>query len=313
MKIPTLKKQLNKNFQELPTSYYHWDFEDIHEYLDVASHINPERITYASTGLKEQGYDEIERESFTGTKSLEQAVDLARYGWKQGLAVAKDIEKDFKISFDDLLPQQELVKNIIYREEGEIFHPDKFFSGDPEHMGKFVEDETSKVKLGNKFQRLVINGTIGFSVNIKTIFYTGVIYSRLINALELHGFNVELILRYSLLSNKSNLATVGDVTLKRFVEIIDEDKMIFYIANPSNLRRLFFSVCEHLPKQTQQLLGANYGYVTEYTTDLEQTYGEDGTIFLPSINNNLPKEQILKIVRDKVEEKFNPKERGFAI
>lgn len=307
MKTYEEKLFVDKNLHEDKSKkIIHWSFENTNEYIDIAS---KESNTYLSSSRVTGS----ERKEWTGTKDIEEAIELARFGWKDGLTAAKNIEKDFKISFDDILPKQDLSKNIISSQEGEIFNADKFYSGDPEHMDKFKDNEESKVTRGNRFQRLVVNGSIHCGITKETMFNAGVIYERLINALELHGFSVELLLRFCLTTTySSGVDSVIDILIKQFEETSDIDKIIFQIAHASNLRRLGFSIVEKFPKDLQQKLGYHYGFPIEYNNDLRLIYGDDGTIFLPSINTNLSKTEILNIVREKVNDKFNPKEDSFS-
>lgn len=291
---------VDKNLKENSTIMYaNYSFENIYDFMDQVLIPHPASLYSISidTSMPE----------WHGSKSMEEAVELAKYGWKDGLTAYKNIIKDFKISFDDIIPRQDYAEELQPSTEGEIFNPEKYFEGDPEDMLKFTLTKSTTLTTGRKLQRLIINSCVSCFIETQTFFYTGVIYQELIKALEMAGFATEVWVRASMTASyPAKLTFSGECCIKSFQEVVDIDKLIFFTAHPSILRRFIFSLMEQTPEEIQKYLGINYGQVTEYNNDLVSNFGDDGTIFLPSLTDNLSKEQILENVRKYVIDKFNP-------
>tara|TARA_R100000781_G_scaffold111761_2_gene78465 strand:+ start:2942 stop:3847 length:906 start_codon:yes stop_codon:yes gene_type:complete len=171
-------------------------------------------------------------EDFSGTKSFEEAVDLAENGWPEGRAEFADISAKSVQQIESILP------TIGYDVAGMYPSVPRFLAGDQESM------VTHNPELNSRRHIVPIYVSISASANNKrsTIKNRGAAIAGLIDYLETSGHSVQLIVFEH--STSGGILYWGEYELKAAGEPLDLDMMAFAITHPSCLRRLHFAVME---------------------------------------------------------------------
>src|SRR5438552_4196638 len=137
----------------------------------------------------------ITMKDWSGSKDFEEAFNLAFNGWNEGLQELRAKIKNYRNSFIDLLPKQDFAQDLNFGLEGEAVDVGRALEGIPESMIKFEDSERNLIKPGNKMQRIIIQNSAACNILPEVIMNRGALIVELIEAMELHGFRTELILR----------------------------------------------------------------------------------------------------------------------
>jgi len=244
------------------------------QYIQDTDSIMPEtsRISKAKTP---------EYTTWTGTDSLETSIELAHFGWGDGLKKIRKLVKEVKVSFPDIFPRQENSEEIIRSEVGHYEDPSLEDSPDPMSMLKF-KPKFDELKYGSVLQRIIIESGCSGGISPETIFLRGACVCALIEQLEMYGFRVEVIMQstgnaFNTGDTKPGELCVINTTIKRFEDHLDIDAIAFSVANPSFERRLMFAVLETMPGDLIEKfsIGNRYGYPHNqpiYTDPLRDFY-----------------------------------------
>ncbi len=274
-----------------------------HYYIRVES---PSELLLATESMLDCSYKESRdttQPTFSGTKTWEEAVELLRYGYPDGVKTMKELIKKHKVSFEDYFPKQNFAQEVKFSADGEVFSPERFYSGDPEHMRKFKHTRSDKLGFGGKCQKLIYTGTKSCYVAKEVFFHEGIIIAKLIEDLELSGFTTEIIVRFPI-TGRGGLDFVADIVAKNFSEGLDLDKLCFLMAHASSLRRFCFALVDNSDLQTVRNVGSHYGHPCEYSLDLIHENGDENLIKLANINGNYSFEQILAKTLEVIKQKF---------
>ena len=171
-------------------------------------------------------------ESFTGSKSFEDAMDLAENGWPQGRAAFADIAAQSVQQMEAVLPA------TGYDVAGMYPSVPRFLGGDQECM------VTHNPDLNDRRHIIPIYVSISASASNKTQTITnrGAAIAGLIDVLETSGHSVQLMVFDHSLSD--GIRYWGEYELKAAGEPLDLDMMSFALTHPSCLRRLHFAILE---------------------------------------------------------------------
>lgn len=171
-----------------------------------------------------------------GTHTWEQAMELAREGWIDGVNLLAGIASQFEMVRGAKAIRSKMHHSIIG------FNPDvgAFCSGEPECM---FHNEPSIVEAAGRIVKIVVNGTASAGVESHSLIRRGVIICALIDALEFAGYSAEVVLFNSCKDNRGGAERNGfSVPLKLSGEALEMDRLVFAIAHPAMLRRLGFAV-----------------------------------------------------------------------
>lgn len=232
-------------------------FETVSEFLDRALNAKPKE------GFTSDNRSSIKSpKSFAGTDTVQEAADLARYGWPEGLG---DMTSRIGMSLST-----GRAKYRINDVSGDIPNIGRFLAGQPDSMTRRVIDMSMR--------RPIIDVTFASSFSAAVQGYKimnyGAAVAMAIDELESAGFSVNL--------NICTLTTSGNLTgytmcLKKAGEALELDKLVFFLAHPSYLRRLGFSIWE--TQLSKEALGSGYGMVA----DLKER--PEGGIYFPKCNS----------------------------
>ena len=213
------------------------------------------------------------KESFTGTKSFQQAIDMALYtGWPEGLKLLSN-------SIAIIAPKPEPYKSISYDVGGAFPSIPLYLTGDPSHMMNFDTEHISS----NPVVRIDYNFSVSAFITTNTIILRGAAVLSLCNTLENKGYSVELRLIENCRGGNFTLRT--NTIYKKAGQPLDLDRAAFAIAHPSVLRRFHFCITEQ-HKELESIFGSGYGYPLHERND-----PNPNTIFIPGPkeNNSDPK------------------------
>jgi len=240
-----------------------------------------------------------ERQQWSGTKTFDEAFNLAYTGWKDGLDIIHKNFTKYRHIFEDLLPQQDVTKQMEHDTSGEVVDVGRVLEGIPENMLTFKENtEQVKVISGNKLQRIIFNATYSCAIEPAVIALNGSLLTLLVEQFELHGFRTELIYREAIEGERGE-KLITDIPIKQFDESPDFNKIAFMLAHPSMLRRITFSLQENLPTTLRKTFriydGGGYGQCIDYNNDLLL---DKNNLYVPSLKANYETEQCVQLYRN---------------
>ena len=251
----------------------------------------------------ERSSRDIERPDWHGTKDFHEAYDIAYFGWKKGLEELKEKVKKYRNSFIELLPKQDFSQEMNYGLEGEAVDIGRALEGIPESMIKFEPSEKSLIKVGNKMQRIILQGTVNCSILPEVIMNRGALITELIEAMELHGFRKELIYRNDVCRDRLKYRI--EFPIKLFEESPDYSKISFILAHPSMLRRIVFSLQELENIQLRNTFGFMSGYGYGACIDSEKDDIGPNDMYFGQVATNYDLATLVKIIREKIAVHFN--------
>lgn len=177
-------------------------------------------------------------EDFTGTKTFDDAVTLARNGWPDGTKKILALRASMDGAVRSLVNAR--ASTYSYDMSGEFVDVGRFLSGEPECFGIEVQD------FGNISAPIVkIVANIGASgcVSTDALFMRGASIVAAIDILESLGRRVEVWMAKGSKHYSKKQHEIY-VMLKQANQPLNIDRVAFAIAHPATLRRFCFSVME---------------------------------------------------------------------
>ena len=173
-----------------------------------------------------------QRTQFTGTKTFQDALSLAEYGWDNRKKVSQ-IANQLEVTSNAQIKQSTTTMAVA----GSYVDIGTYMSGDPNCMVEFEEQDSPKTI------------RVGFNISSsaetsKTAFHCrGAIVLALLAKLAESGYSTEIIVYESCASYEDHEHTDAFV-LKASDSFMDEDSISFWCSHPSALRRLMFRMNE---------------------------------------------------------------------
>lgn len=191
-------------------------------------------------------------ESFAGTKSFEETINLFKHGWQEK---SKELTQRLKVK------EKESTKLMVKKQKNDVCGYQAlvplYLQGVPNNMLN-----TRIVPMKKKV--ITLNKNISYSSNVEseTIMKESIKALQIIKKLEAQGYRVNLNLIMPLVGYKnkanSNLNYVIKIRLKSGNEKLNISKLSFPLVHPSMLRRLLFRFLEIYPTVPKGYVG-NYG------------------------------------------------------
>jgi hypothetical protein len=179
---------------------------------------------------------------FGDTKTYEEAIKLAKHGWKEGADRIRNIlaGEYNQLSMESLRP--EVVMDI----EGGSIDVGTFMTGDPECFVAWHDSsQLTKTPNGTNHVRIAYNISASGGYGAEDMITKGAHICALVDMLESHGRRVTLDLYDGTDSYRGKLFV--KIELKAADAPLDLEKIAFSICHPSTLRRLLFGIEEALP------------------------------------------------------------------
>ena len=189
-------------------------------------------------------------ESFSGTKTYDEAVDLISNGWTEKLdEVKKKFNAAVKTNASASIEKARPTTGVV----GYAPCVPNAIRGLPNSM-----IATEKVPSKVKAVSIVYGTSVSSDWTTEEMINCGIAVLKIVNSLELEGYRVKLVLEaYSCVGNKDTASMLVDV--KDYRQPIDLKKLCFPIAHPSMLRRIVFRWLETVPSLTDKRLSSGYG------------------------------------------------------
>lgn len=212
-----------------------FDWEQFLEYIDWKGHEN-RRASQAQSTI---------RHNMTLTWSFDEALNLAKSGWFEGLKQLKEMH------ILDLPLKEELQQHYEiqskYDVAGSSVNIGRYLSGLPDCMRRI--NTLVAHALPARIQKVIIVGTFHRKVPVADVLKRGYTVYQIIDALEMANIQTEITIAFA--SNKLNMQAEDDydfyetyIKIKDTTDIIYPEKLLFCLAHPSMLRRLVFSEWE---------------------------------------------------------------------
>ena len=245
----------------------------------------------------------------TRTWTFQEALDLAKYGWPEGLRRVKDVEK--KIIFS---PQEQMglhyEKTTEYDVAGGSVNIGRYLTGMPDCM-RHVKAPREHV-FPSRIQKIfVIDTTHKFTKTDEIINHGYTVY-QIVEALELANIRTELTLAHG--SNKQDMYSEDDyyffetyIKLKSPEDVIYPEKIIFALAHPAMFRRLILSSWEREPFFIRRIFGfyteGQYGnYIAEWMPP--SSLIKDALI-IPGYDHKEQMQEVLQQVKNMIKSQYD--------
>lgn len=179
---------------------------------------------------------------FYGTETFDEAVELARKGWPEGLRRLLEL----RATLDHIVQKSIAAKTsqVHWDTAGDFLDIGRYMTGDPECIGEFREDGDGQLQA--KVVRLVANVSAMGGVESESIFSAGASLFAAVDIIESLGHRVELWLGSGSEHNSNDRKLQVFVLVKEACQNLDADRLAFFMCSNASLRRLFFSVEEDL-------------------------------------------------------------------
>jgi hypothetical protein len=215
---------------------YHREFESWLEFIQKVEWLKREAVDGVHNGLR---CNSILREdpSWTGTRTLNEAIDLAYDGWPKGREFLTSLRD--KISIEKLLPHS---RRIIEECDvsGDEPNIDLFLAGEPEHMSTLIEPAQRE---GGKLVRIAVNRSVTHRVYPQQIGRKGMAILLAMETLIMLGYSLELTI---VVACRNDYREVHEFTVPvlHAGDPISLDTFAFMLMHTAVHRRLSFAVKE---------------------------------------------------------------------
>lgn len=223
-----------------------YEFDTYQDWLDKCqqnhedAQQHPERVTWGSALLRVEHGDKAR--GWRGVAHYGQAMELARYGWPEGLERVRRLQADAPIPMAR-------APRYGFDVAGVMPNVPAYLSGDPAHM---MAPTYEAVRDGARQQVTVtINASASYLVDPDAIIRRGIALMEIVDMLEAGNVRVTIdmaarfcALRYE---EPEECFQVLRWNVKAAEEAIDRDRVIFNLAHPCTLRSLAFGFVELHP------------------------------------------------------------------
>ena len=250
-----------------------YDFDSISEFVNYIKTARIKTLCPLCSSKKSS-----ERTSFTGTTSIEEALELLKSGWEEG---ANKIEKGLKESMKVNSTQASTRQRSVYDVVGGNCSVPRYLQGVPTSMIR-------QVKVPVKEKTTDINIDICFSAGTTKEDMIRNCIEQLQKVVNLENSGIRTNIYVCRLSGDyGEIAEMIRICVKKSTERLNVTKLAFPCAHPSMLRRLAFAFDERCPELPKDWC---YGYgsvMKSYSVVSDKTNTE---IFLE--NTSIEKEVI---------------------
>ena len=196
--------------------------------------------------------------SWAGTKTFEEALELAHYGWPKGAARLKD-EMDILVS---QLPTRRVVRELHMAPVGPgTLDMNRYIMGHPEPWHTWRDSEFDDYAPNGEIIPITYCSSASAGVSAEELHHKGATIAALVDVLEKAGRRVELTCVGGAKEGYGNSRKViFRASVKNANDPLDIDRVAFSLAHPATFRRLFFSMMEQSPEEYRSAIGiTGYG------------------------------------------------------
>lgn len=220
------------------------EFKSLNEFIEYIEN-TPENELFKNACYKSS--KAIDSRGWYLTKSLDEAINFAKYGWNEG---AKDLNTNFKIATKNAT--SDIVLKQVLDVAGYQAVVPLYLQGAPMNM---INKKPQVIK-----QKIItINKVTSFSSGISSsqVIKETTKCLEIIKKIESKGFRVNL----NLLISTGKVCV--KIRLKSANERLNIAKLAFPVVHPSMFRRLFFRFVETYPSYNEMHFKNGYGFVPQ--------------------------------------------------
>ncbi len=206
-------------------------------------------------------YTDRDRTRWAGG-TWQQAVALARTGWKEGADRVRRLSDGYTAAITNLVD-----KTVYYYDvSGSYVDVARYVEGEPEHFWEFATERVQQA--GTRIHRIIVQGGYSSVTEEDTIYRRGAAITALVDVLETVGIRTEIQLVATARGNQAKGWFEYRVPVKEADEPLDIDRVAYFLAHPSSLRRLGFACDERfLPESEHGCYGiranGTYGWARD--------------------------------------------------
>lgn len=240
---------------------YFRQLDSIGEMVDAMQHA-PEQ--QKQSGLRAASL-EIDEWRWSDTKTMDEALELARYGWEEGRQHLRQAVG--RIALDQLVGRRPIVESRLDFAGDEV-DIGAYLHGEPEHMVDYqVRQDTH-----GKQAMMYVNASVASRVSSERIMQRGGALYAAIEALRTEGYSLGLTMVDSTKNNRFSHYTEYQIPVVQPGEYLDIDTAAFCLAHPAFLRRGVFALNEHESNDIRYamgfMVGGGYGEPTRMASNL---------------------------------------------
>lgn len=213
-------------------------------------------------------------QTFTGTASFEESVNLARYGWNDGLnrlSSAMDIIAN--AAYNDAVPL------VTLDVAGAFPIVPVAVAGDPLNMVHLAPSE-ERVR---PVLRIAYNTGAMSDYRAHELTNAGAAFLSVVTGLEANGYRVEITMCPTSRASGRITKAIARTVIKRADESLELDKLAFCLLHPSCHRRINFSRIERHPE-----LEAGWRMTYGSTTDPDPEHIDPGQAYIAGVQTFRP-------------------------
>ncbi len=229
---------------------------------------------------------------FTHTWTFQDAVNLARYGWAEGVSKIQQFEKL------DLPIQETFMQNYDIQTEysvaGGSVNIGRYLSGMPDCMRHMRT--SNHHALPSRVQKIMIIGNSSCYASADEILKHGYKIYQIIEALEMANIQTDITLAYS--AKNCNTEQISDyclyetyIKIKKAEDVLCPEKILFCVAHPAMFRRLVLSENERNSFDIRMMYtfyetgGHGYGvYAANWRPPIDMM---KGALLIPSVEDKV--------------------------
>lgn len=223
--------------------------DGVHDLTEIAAN----RVAYGKDYL---GNASISGEyHFTGTYTLEEAVELAQWGWPEGVEKISAIAEGIEI--DPELLKSALKQEIYFDVAGDEPDIDRYLQGIPDNMVSYPTVQHSHGKILD----LVVNAGQHAHIDKQVIENRGAAILAAVEALRTSGYSIGVFVVEQCRASYAyeNTAIRYEVPILEPGQSVNIDTLAFSIMHPSFLRRLLFAANEAESTDMRKKFGFHSG------------------------------------------------------
>jgi hypothetical protein len=210
-----------------------------------------ETLAYAKANTKRLSSDKRTDNKWSGSESLDAAVDLGMVGWHE---VRPEVDRMVDQMNEHINMALGDVFQTVMNYEGDSVDMDRYLMNDPECMMDYEMVPSGRM---GRVVRVLVNGSCSWRVDSDTIKARGALACALVDTLAKLGVGVEVWLE---MATKHRGLHSALIMLHSSEERLDIDNLMFAMAHPSMLRRISFSLMEQTQwPDAKQIIGHGYG------------------------------------------------------
>ena len=236
--------------------------DSIGEMIDAMQHA-PEQ--QEQSGLRASSL-KIDEWQWSGTSTMDEALELARYGWEEGRQHLRQAVG--RIALDQLVGRRPVVESRLDFAGDEV-DIGAYLHGEPEHMVDYqVRQDTH-----GKQAMMYVNASMESNVSSKRIMQRGGALYAAVEALRTEGYSLGLTMVESTKERDYHIRGVEyQIPVVQPGEYLDIDTAAFCLAHPAFLRRGVFALNEHESNDIRHamgyMVGGGYGEPIPMVSDI---------------------------------------------